>query len=291
MVDEKTLYDTFSAFGTLVSVPKIARTEDGASRGFGFISYDSFEAADKAIESMNNQYLMNKQIHVEYAFKKDGKNERHGDAAERLLAAQARKHNVQIAPAQIPAALFAPPAAVVPTPAMPVAGMPQMAAVGQMNPMGMGRGVPTMPMGMQQQYASQYQMPQQMPYQQPMQQIPPQQPYMSRPPSLPQAPPAGLPARPPPAAAPPRPPPQATPPPPQGFAGYSQPPAMPPGFGSAAVPTGPGGLPPRPPQPMGFPAAPPPGFGPPGQQPQGRGGHPPPPPMMPAGFNGYQQRR
>lgn len=43
---------------------------------------------------MNGQYLMNKQVSVQYAYKKDGKGERHGDQAERTLAAQARKHNL-----------------------------------------------------------------------------------------------------------------------------------------------------------------------------------------------------
>lgn len=42
---------------------------------------------------MNGQFLMNKAISVQYAFKKDGKGERHGTPAERLLAAQARKNN------------------------------------------------------------------------------------------------------------------------------------------------------------------------------------------------------
>jgi len=42
---------------------------------------------------MNNQFLMNKPITVQYAFKKEGKGERHGTPAERLLAAQARKNN------------------------------------------------------------------------------------------------------------------------------------------------------------------------------------------------------
>jgi splicing factor 3B subunit 4 len=41
---------------------------------------------------MNGQYLMNKPVSVQYAFKKEGKGERHGTAAERLLAAQAKKH-------------------------------------------------------------------------------------------------------------------------------------------------------------------------------------------------------
>lgn len=86
-VDEKLLYDTFSAFGVIVTNPKIMRDpETGNSRGFGFISYDSFEASDAAIESMNGQYLCNRQITVSYAYKKDTKGERHGTPAERTLA-------------------------------------------------------------------------------------------------------------------------------------------------------------------------------------------------------------
>lgn len=87
-VDEKLLHDTFSAFGVIVTNPKIMRDpETGNSRGFGFISYDSFEASDAAIEAMNGQYLCNRQITVSYAYKKDTKGERHGTPAERVLAA------------------------------------------------------------------------------------------------------------------------------------------------------------------------------------------------------------
>ncbi|KAJ6288476.1 hypothetical protein OIU76_024464 [Salix suchowensis] len=64
----------FSAFGVIVTNPKIMRDpETGNSRGFGFISYDSFEASDAAIEAMNGQYLCNRQITVSYAYKKDTK--------------------------------------------------------------------------------------------------------------------------------------------------------------------------------------------------------------------------
>ncbi|EYU29755.1 hypothetical protein MIMGU_mgv1a008780mg [Erythranthe guttata] len=87
-VDEKLLYDTFTAFGVIVTNPKIMRDpETGNSRGFGFISYDSFDASDAAIETMNGQYLCNRQITVSYAYKKDTKGERHGTHAERVLAA------------------------------------------------------------------------------------------------------------------------------------------------------------------------------------------------------------
>eukprot|EP01032_Pedospumella_encystans_P028956 gene28956-32701_t len=87
-VDEKLLYDTFSAFGGITQTPKImADPETGLSRGYGFLSYDSFEASDLAIECMNGQFLSNRQIVVQYAFKKDTPGERHGTQAERILAA------------------------------------------------------------------------------------------------------------------------------------------------------------------------------------------------------------
>lgn len=88
-VDEKLLYDTFSAFGVILQTPKIMRDpETGNSKGYAFINYASFEASDAAIEAMNGQYLCNRAITISYAFKKDSKGERHGSAAERLLAAQ-----------------------------------------------------------------------------------------------------------------------------------------------------------------------------------------------------------
>merc|ERR1719316_1845536 len=87
-VDEKLVYDTMSAFGVIVQTPKIMRDPDaGNSRGFGFVSFETFEASDAAIEAMNGQFLCNAPISVTYAIKKDSKGERHGSAAERLLAA------------------------------------------------------------------------------------------------------------------------------------------------------------------------------------------------------------
>ena len=83
-VDEKLLYDTFSAFGTISETPKVMRDPDtGGSKGYGFVSYDSFEASDLAIECMHGQFLCNKQVQVGYAFKRDSKTERHGSQAER----------------------------------------------------------------------------------------------------------------------------------------------------------------------------------------------------------------
>ncbi|XP_026479025.1 LOW QUALITY PROTEIN: splicing factor 3B subunit 4-like [Ctenocephalides felis] len=88
-VDEKLLYDTFSAFGVILQTPKIMRDPDtGNSKGFAFINFASFDASDAAIDAMNGQHLCNRPISVSYAFKKEARGERHGSAAERLLAAQ-----------------------------------------------------------------------------------------------------------------------------------------------------------------------------------------------------------
>lgn len=126
-VDERLLYDTFSAFGVMATTAKvrhesviylasidmvrnykIARDPStGKSKGYGFVSFTDFESSDAAIESMNGQFLMNKAITVQYAFKKDGKGERHGTPAERLLAAQARKNNALPVSARPPPAPIA----------------------------------------------------------------------------------------------------------------------------------------------------------------------------------------
>jgi splicing factor 3B subunit 4 len=58
--DERTLQEVFGSFGQLISPPKIMRDEQNRSKGFGFVSYDSFESADAAIAAMHGQWLMNK---------------------------------------------------------------------------------------------------------------------------------------------------------------------------------------------------------------------------------------
>lgn len=119
-IDEKLLYDTFSAFGVILQTPKIMRDPDtGNSKGYAFINFASFDASDAAIEAMNGQYLCNRPITVSYAFKKDSKGERHGSAAERLLAAQN-----PLSQADRPHQLFAdaPPPPSAPTPVLTALG-------------------------------------------------------------------------------------------------------------------------------------------------------------------------
>ena len=207
---------------------QIARDDANLSKGYGFISFSNFESSDEAIANMNGQYLMNKEISVQYAYKKDGKGERHGDQAERMLAAQARKHNVQPQGQPLPLGAFA-----VAAPSAPAAMMD--GDVGRaMNgvPSGPGIFAPGRPTATNGGYQS-MPLPQQRP-------APPPQP-------LP-APPSGLPARPPPS--------QAGYGGPQGF--------LPPGFNQPQQPGfPPQGVPPQGVAPPGM-GAPPPAFGPPG---------------------------
>ncbi|KAJ2654740.1 Spliceosome-associated protein 49, partial [Coemansia sp. RSA 1199] len=59
-IDDKLLYDTFGTFGAMVQMPHCARDQvSGNARGFAFVSYASFEAADAAIQAMDGQYLAN----------------------------------------------------------------------------------------------------------------------------------------------------------------------------------------------------------------------------------------
>ncbi|KAK2936216.1 RNA recognition motif domain [Fusarium oxysporum f. sp. vasinfectum] len=129
MVDEKILYDTFSRFGPLLSLPKVAREESGASKGFGFVSFADFESSDAAIANLHGQYILSKEVSVQYAFKKDGKGERHGDEAERELAAQAKKRNIVPEAQPVPQAFLQPP----PVAAAPPAGF-DPSAMGRMPP-------------------------------------------------------------------------------------------------------------------------------------------------------------
>ncbi|AFZ79268.1 spliceosome associated protein, putative [Theileria equi strain WA] len=129
-VDEKLLHDTFSAFGNVL-LTKIVRDIDSAGRNaYAFVSYDSFEASDAALAAMNGQFLCNKPIHVSYAYKKDTKGERHGSAAERLIAAnRPADATSQTGTSQYGSQMPTPMA--YPSPiAMPTQGVPVAPAVG-----------------------------------------------------------------------------------------------------------------------------------------------------------------
>ncbi|SAM05700.1 hypothetical protein [Absidia glauca] len=62
-IDNKALHDTFSAFGNILSC-KIAIDESGNSKGYGFVHYETEEAAENAIKHVNGMLLNDKKVFV-----------------------------------------------------------------------------------------------------------------------------------------------------------------------------------------------------------------------------------
>ncbi|KAF7274395.1 poly(A) binding protein [Rhynchophorus ferrugineus] len=62
-IDNKAMYDTFSAFGNILSC-KVAQDESGNSKGYGFVHFETEEAANKSIEKVNGMLLNGKKVYV-----------------------------------------------------------------------------------------------------------------------------------------------------------------------------------------------------------------------------------
>ncbi|ETN42053.1 uncharacterized protein HMPREF1541_03992 [Cyphellophora europaea CBS 101466] len=62
-IDNKALHDTFSQFGNILSC-KVAQDELGNSKGYGFVHYETAEAANNAIKSVNGMLLNDKKVFV-----------------------------------------------------------------------------------------------------------------------------------------------------------------------------------------------------------------------------------
>ncbi|CAE8679378.1 unnamed protein product [Polarella glacialis] len=73
-IDNKALYDTFSLFGNILSC-KVACEPSGKSRGYGFVHYETEEAAKQAIERVNGMQIGEQTVLVS-GFKKRNDRER-----------------------------------------------------------------------------------------------------------------------------------------------------------------------------------------------------------------------
>lgn len=62
-IDNKALHDTFAAFGNILSC-KVAQDEAGNSKGYGFVHYETAEAATQAIKQVNGMLLNDKKVFV-----------------------------------------------------------------------------------------------------------------------------------------------------------------------------------------------------------------------------------
>jgi polyadenylate-binding protein len=62
-ITHKELHDTFSAFGNILSC-KVQMDEKGGSKGFGFVHFESQEAAEAAIKQLNGMIVGSKEVFV-----------------------------------------------------------------------------------------------------------------------------------------------------------------------------------------------------------------------------------
>jgi len=74
-IDHKALYDTFSAFGTILSC-KVATDENGEFKGYGFVHYETQEQSERAIEKVNQMMLKEQQVYVGHFIPKKRKNKK-----------------------------------------------------------------------------------------------------------------------------------------------------------------------------------------------------------------------
>ena len=69
-IDNKALHDTFQAFGRILSC-KVAADANGVSRGYGFVHFETEEAAQLSIEKVNGMMIEDKVVFVGLFLKKN----------------------------------------------------------------------------------------------------------------------------------------------------------------------------------------------------------------------------
>lgn len=62
-VDNKGLFDVFSVFGNILSC-KVATDENGTSKGYGYVHYETAEAAQEAIQKVNGLMIEEQEVSV-----------------------------------------------------------------------------------------------------------------------------------------------------------------------------------------------------------------------------------
>jgi len=82
-IDNKDMYDTFSTFGAILSC-KVATDEHGVSKGYGFVHFETEEAANKAIDKVNGMLLSDKKLYVGRFIPRKEREKELGEKAKRF---------------------------------------------------------------------------------------------------------------------------------------------------------------------------------------------------------------
>jgi len=82
-IDNKSLYDTFSAFGNILSC-KIAVDDLGNPKGYGFVHFEHGEDAEKAIEKVDGMLLNDKKVFVTHWMSKKERAEKMGNQPKKF---------------------------------------------------------------------------------------------------------------------------------------------------------------------------------------------------------------
>ena len=70
-VNDEALHNAFSAHGQIEEAVVITDRDTGRSRGFGFVTFEEDEAADKAVAALNGTELDGRTIRVDVAQAKE----------------------------------------------------------------------------------------------------------------------------------------------------------------------------------------------------------------------------
>lgn len=63
-IDNKQLYDTFSLFGNILSCKVVTDRETGSSKGYGYVHYETAEAAHAAIDKLDGMLIDGQEVQV-----------------------------------------------------------------------------------------------------------------------------------------------------------------------------------------------------------------------------------
>lgn len=63
-IDNKQLYDTFSLFGNILSCKVVTDRETGESKGYGYVHYETAEAANAAIDKLDGMLIDGQEVNV-----------------------------------------------------------------------------------------------------------------------------------------------------------------------------------------------------------------------------------